>query len=154
MSKKQKHSLHDHIGFWLNKFGQEVAVSFQARLAKENITGPQWCILITIYNDDGASVVEIANFIGIDKGAISRVVDQLVTMGLIKIAEGQDRRSKTLALTDKGEKLTVKLAEQANINDEVFFAVLSSAEKKQLQSILKKLLNHAGIHAMGGWLTK
>lgn len=152
MKKRHKHSLHDHIGFWLNKFGQEVALSFLAKLAEENITAPQWCILISLYNEDAASVVELAQFIGIDKGSISRVVEQLKKLNLISISAGSDRRCKTLSLTEQGEKVAVRLAQQADLNDNEFFSVLSAAEKKQLQTILKKLLNHVGFTTLGGWL--
>jgi len=152
MRSKQKHSLHDHIGYWLNKFGHEVQLSFVAKLASENITGPQWCILIGIYNGDARTVVDLGKFIGVDKGSISRVVDQLVARGLIEVQEHEDRRSKKLVLSKAGETLAIRLAHLADENDEQFFKILSQEEKRQLQAILKKLLMQIGLTAQGGWL--
>jgi DNA-binding MarR family transcriptional regulator len=45
-------------------------------------------------------------------GSPSRLVDRLVTMGLVDRGEGaQDRRRVTLALTDDGERLATRIAE-------------------------------------------
>jgi len=149
-----KHSLQDHIGYWLSRLRMKVHAAFLAKLAKENIAIPEWRILISLYNKDATNIVELAKFIEIDKGAVSRVLDKLESSHLVIRQPGKDRRSSIVSLTKKGEELTPQLIQLAELNEEEFFSCLSESEKKQFKSILKKLLQNAGIHSLGGWFSK
>ena len=151
---KYKHSLQDDVGYWLNRLRMKVHVSFEEKLAKAGISIPQWCILISLYNNDASNIMELASFIEVDKGSISRVVDKLEAMQLVIRKPGKDRRSSIVCLSKTGESLTPKLAKLAELNEEEFFSCLSKAENTALKSILKKLLQHAGINALGGWFIK
>ena len=151
---KYKHSLQDGIGYWLSRLRMRVHSSFEAKITKEGISIPQWCILISLYNNDASNIVELANFIEVDKGSISRVVDKLELLSLVVREEGKDRRSNIVRLSKKGEELTPKLAKLAELNEEEFFSCLSKTEKEQLKSILKKLLHHAGVQSLRGWFSK
>jgi DNA-binding MarR family transcriptional regulator len=151
--KKYKHSLQDDIGYWLSRLRIKVHSSFEAKLISKGISIPQWRIIIGLYNNDASSIVELAKFIEIDKGSISRVVDKLESMGFVIRQEGKDRRSGNIRLSKKGEQLAPELAKLAELNEKEFFSPLSMIEVKQLQNILKKLLQHAGIHSLGGWLS-
>lgn len=151
---KYKHNLQDDIGYWLSRLRMKVHAAFLAKLAKENIAIPEWRILISLYNNDATNIVELADFIEVDKGAVSRVLDKLEARHLITRQPGKDRRSSIVLLTKKGEELTPKLARLAELNEKEFFSCLSETDKKQLKSILKKLLQHAGIDSLGGWFAK
>jgi DNA-binding MarR family transcriptional regulator len=151
---KYKHSLQDDIGYWLSRLRIKVHSSFLAKLAKHNIAIPEWRILISLYNKDASNIVELADFIEVDKGAVSRVLDKMELNGLVARQPGKDRRSSIVILTKKGERLTPKLAQLAELNEKEFFSGLSEVEKKQLKAILKKLLLHAGIESLGGWFLK
>lgn len=150
---KYKHSLYDDIGYWLNRIRIEVHSAFEAKLIGEGISIPQWCILISLYNHNATSIIELANFINVDKGSISRVIDKLVFMGLVVRQDGKNRRSGKICLSEKGEALTPQLAKLAELNEEEFFSCLSRIEKKQLKTIFKKLLIQAGINSFGGWFS-
>jgi len=132
----------------------KVHASFLAKLASQEIAILEWRILISLYNEDASNIVELANFIEVDKGAVSRVLDKLETNGLAIRQAGKDRRSSIVRLTSKGEQLTPKLAQLAELNEKEFFSCLNENEKKQLKSILKKLLKQAGIESLGGWFAK
>lgn len=151
--KRYKHSLYDDIGYWLSRLRMKVHSSFLAKLAKENIAIPEWRILIALYNNDASNIVQLANFIEVDKGAVSRVLDKLESMSLVVRKAGKDRRSIIVSLSKRGEELTPKLAQLAELNEKEFFSCLSETEKKQLKSILKKLLHNANIQSFGGWLS-
>ncbi len=132
----------------------KVHSSFLAKLASHDVAILEWRVLISLYNKDASNIVELANFIEVDKGAVSRVLDKLETNGLALRQPGKDRRSSIVTLTKKGEELTPKLAKLAELNEKEFFSCLSDNEKKQLKSILKKLLQHAGVESLGGWFSK
>jgi len=147
---KHKHSLQDDIGYWINRLRMKVHSGFEEKLLSKGISVPQWCILISLYNNDAASIIELAQFIEVDKGSISRMVDKLEAAGLVRRQEGKDRRSGTVCLAKKGAELTPELAKLAELNEKEFFDCLSPSEQLQLKSILKKLLRHAGITSLGG----
>lgn len=151
---KYKHSLQDDIGYWLSRLRMKVHSSFLAKLASQNIAILEWHILISLYNEDASNIVELANFIEVDKGAVSRVLDKLEANGLAVRQPGKDRRSSIVRLTVKGEELTPKLAQLAELNEKEFFSCLNESETKHLKSIIKKLLEHAGIKSLGGWFSK
>ena len=151
---KYKHSLHDDIGYWLSRLRMKVHSAFLAKLATENITILEWRVLIALYNNDASNIVQLANFIEVDKGAVSRVLDKLESMDLVARKAGKDRRSISVYLSKKGEALTPKLAQLAELNEKEFFCCLNEREKRQLKSVLKKLLNNAGIQSLGGWFSK
>jgi len=132
----------------------KVHSSFLVKLAKHDVAIPEWRILISLYNKDASNIVELAEFIEVDKGAVSRVLDKMELNGLVERQQGKDRRSSVVVLTEKGEALTPKLGQLAELNEEEFFSCLSESEKKQLKEIFKKLLQHAGIESLGGWFSK
>lgn len=145
------HSLKDDIGYWFNRIRMQVHASFEKKLAEKNITIPQWCVLVSIYNQDAENVSELAKFIEIDKGAISRTVNQLVNSGYLEEKEGKDRRSSQLKLTYKGKLITPKLVDCANQNEIEFFQYLNKEDKNALKEIFKKIAEHCGI-VQDGWL--
>ena len=151
---KYEHSLQDDIGYWLSRIRMKVHSSFLVKLAKHDVAIPEWRILISLYNKDASNIVELAEFIEVDKGAVSRVLDKMELNGLVERQQGKDRRSSVVVLTEKGEALTPKLGQLAELNEEEFFSCLSESEKKQLKEIFKKLLQHAGIESLGGWFSK
>lgn len=151
---KYKRSLQDDIGYWLNRLRMRVHTAFLTKLATENITLPEWHVLISLYNGDASNVVELAKFIEVDKGAISRVLDKLEENELVVRKPGKNRRTSLIVLTPKGAALSPKLGQLAEENEAMFFSSLSSSEKKQLRLILTKLLKHAGVETLGGWLAK
>ncbi len=132
----------------------KVHSSFLGKLAQQSIVIPEWRILISLYNNDASNIIELSDFIEVDKGSVSRILDKLESNGLVIRQPGKDRRSSIVCLTKKGEDLTPKLARLAELNEKEFFSCLSETEKKRLKSILKKLLQHAGIESLGGWFLK
>jgi DNA-binding MarR family transcriptional regulator len=107
---------------------------------------------VSIYNKDGDPVGVLSTFIDVDKGFVSRIVDQLVKMDLLERQEGKDRRVQRLSLTKKAEALTEKLIGCAEDNEREFFHILSIKEKESLQKIFSKLLKNAGITQLGGYI--
>ena len=144
--------LRDHIGYWLNRLRMEVHAAFERRLAEQDITVAQWNVLIALYNENATTPQELANFIGIDTGAITRLIDRVVAKNLVaRAADPEDRRSFKLTLTDEGRALTPKLAAIADRNDAAFFNVLSPAERRQFKEFLGKLLAARGIEGPASW---
>ena len=64
---------------------------------------PHFRTLTFIYNNDGASLSDVAEYIGLSLPAMSTLVDGLVSRGLMFREENrEDRRRMTLSLTRRG----------------------------------------------------
>ncbi len=74
------------------------------------------------------------------KGAISKLADRLLEKDLVqREASPDDRRAHRLALTPAGRTLVPKLARIADANDASLFGVLTSDERRRLETLLRKI---------------
>jgi MarR family transcriptional regulator, organic hydroperoxide resistance regulator len=146
MQNKDKISdLYKHLGYWHNRFGQQVHLGFERRLKAHDVTVSQWCIMVTLYHEYGDTVRELAKTLSLDAGAVTRLADRLEDKKiLIRLPEERDARSVKFKLTQKGELLVLKLAEEADKNDEQFYGCLNDQELLAYQQLLTKLLDAGG----------
>ncbi len=135
-----KNNLKQHIGYWINRIRTQTHLSFESRLEPYGVTVAQWCILAALYDEQATTIKELSLHIDIDKGSISRVVDRLVTKGLVVHGSGKDRRSGHLSLTSGGLALVPFLIQEAEQNEQRFFGMLSEEELHQFQHILRKVI--------------
>ena len=81
-----------------------------------NVTIEQWSVLYHLWKNDGTSQQELCNATFRDKPSITRLVDNLEKLQLVKrVASESDRRINMIFLTKQGQKLeeeTMTLAEE------------------------------------------
>jgi DNA-binding MarR family transcriptional regulator len=136
--------LRDHLGYWLRRLSDEVHGRFERELAEHDVTVSQWAVLITLYRGDATTTREVARYMGIDAGAVSRLVDRLAAKGLMtREPDPASRRTVRLTLTDAGRDLAPRLAEIADRNDAHFFAALEPDQRRQLESWIRHLVGEA-----------
>lgn len=144
--------LYDHTGYWLRRLSNLVHQTFEEVLADHNVTVAQWNVLVAIHHGDATTPFEIASFINIDTGAVTRLVDRLVEKGLlIRLPDPEDRRSIQLKLTDSGCELVPRLVQIADQNDQLFFGTLSTSDHRKLKELIDKVLAAHGIHTPSTW---
>ncbi len=84
--------------------------------AELNLTIEQWSVLYHLWKQDGISQQELCNATYRDKPSITRLVDNLEKLQLVKrVASDSDRRINLIFLTKQGQKLqedTMGLAEE------------------------------------------
>ncbi|MBS1947916.1 MAG: winged helix-turn-helix transcriptional regulator [Bacteroidetes bacterium] len=89
-------------------------------IASLNLTIEQWSVLYHLWKEDGKSQQELCSATFRDKPSITRLVDNLEKLQLVKrVASESDRRINKICLTRQGQKLqeqTMGLAEQT-LND-------------------------------------
>ena len=101
----------------------------------------QWNVLVTVYHGQATTTAEVARYIAIDPGAVSRLVDRLAAKGLMtRSADPSSRRRLQLGLTEAGRALVPDLIRIADENDDAYFGVLSPAERAGLIRLLRQLL--------------
>lgn len=134
-------SLQDHLGYWLRFVSNHVSHAFARKLESRGITVAEWVVLRELYNQPAAVPSEVADSLGMTRGAISKLVDRLVTKALVGKRVGKtDRRFQSVALTARGSALVPKFAALADENDREFFGRLTKAEQRSLKLVMKKLV--------------
>lgn len=80
-----------------------------------DITVEQWSVLYHLWKADGMNQQDLCNATFRDKPSITRLVDNLEKLALVKRnASKQDRRMNIIAITDEGRELEEKCMEIAN----------------------------------------
>lgn len=138
-----------HLGYWLRLVSNHVSQAFAGKLADKGVTVAEWVMIRSLYGKDPIPPSHLANEMGMTRGAITKLADRLIGKALIvRRASNQDGRAQTLALTSQGARLVPELAALADCNDAEFFAPLSAAERKTLDRLLKRMVEHSQMTAI------
>lgn len=138
-----------HLGFWMRMVSNHVSHAFAAKLADKNVTVAEWCVMRTLFNKPPTSPSQIAEEMGMTRGAITKLADRLITKSLIvRKASEHDGRAQTLALSTIGTHLVPQLATLADQNDQQFFACLTTDECDELRRLLMQIAERNQIVAM------
>jgi DNA-binding MarR family transcriptional regulator len=138
--------LPQHLGYWLRKLSNAVSSSFAGRLARYEVSVPQWVVMRTLYDYDSLSLKEIVARVEVDQGSLSRMVERLAARGWVqRKADPKDGRAIAISLTRTARSLVPKLAAEADANDEAFFANLPVKRRQDLLKTIHLLLaDHQG----------
>ncbi len=99
----------DIIREWSQIFMQRSMHDFKRFMDSTGLSFSQVNILMRLMHGEISSVSEIGDMMGISNAAASQTVDRLVVMGFIERTEDpDDRRTKRLALTDRGRSTIEK----------------------------------------------
>ncbi|RZM07869.1 MAG: MarR family transcriptional regulator [Sphingomonas sp.] len=97
------------IGYLVRRIHQSGAAAIEPLFAAEGLTGTQWQALVSIWFGRGATAAELARDLGHDKGAMTRLVDQLEERGWIERTRAAgDRRCIMLKLTEEGAAVALR----------------------------------------------
>jgi DNA-binding MarR family transcriptional regulator len=141
--------LHAHLGYWLRTVSNAVSQGFARKVEAEGVTVAEWVFMRALYDAEGIAPFQLAERMGMTKGAISKLADRLVDKTLVKRTASEDGgRGQALALTPSGRRLVPRLAELADINDAEFFGALTPGERARLERTLRKIARDRGLTAM------
>lgn len=133
--------LEDHLGYWLRMLSNSVSGAFSQRLERYEVSVANWVVLRVLFDREALTLKEVGRSIGVDQGALSRMVKRLMVRGLVVRKENpQDRREVAISLTKEGRTLVPKLAREADENDRECFQSLSPRDRAALESTIKALL--------------
>jgi DNA-binding MarR family transcriptional regulator len=139
--------LENHLGYWLRRVSNAVSGAFARALQEKQTSVAEWVLLRELHERGQTAPAELADSLGLTRGAVSKIVDKLDAKGWIKteVKEG-DSRFRLLSLTRAGRRSLPVLAAIADQNDAHYFDCLSAGEKSTLRELLAKLANHNRIH--------
>jgi DNA-binding MarR family transcriptional regulator len=133
-------ALEVHLGYWLRRVSNHVSGAFAKALQERQVSVAEWVVLSEIYERPGIRPAELADTIGLTRGAISKVLDKLEERKWIKRKTLEaDNRGHSLLLTQPGRRVLPELREIADRNDRRFFDCLNPREKAMLGQVLRKL---------------
>jgi DNA-binding MarR family transcriptional regulator len=146
MAKPRVSSLESHLGYWLRFVSNHVSHAFARRVEARGVTVAEWVVLRELFGRDGTAPSELAERLGMTRGAVSKLIDRLVAKSLAsKSADEEDRRYQSVALTAAGEALVPELAALADRNDAEFFGGLSAAQRRTLMKLMKTVVRTRGL---------
>jgi DNA-binding MarR family transcriptional regulator len=136
--------LEDHVGYWLRKLSNEVSGSFAKRVETYGVSVANWVVLRILFDHDVLALKEIVTRVGVDQGALSRMIDRLVARGLVSRKESaHSRREVAISLTPEGRQLVPNLAREADENDRIFFSRLPKGRRQEFRAMIESLVAQA-----------
>jgi DNA-binding MarR family transcriptional regulator len=116
------------------------------------LTIPQWRIMAVLGRFAPLSAGEVGERTLMDKVTVSRAVAALLGRALVeRTTDGRDRRRSALRLSAAGRRLHARIAALALGYEARLLDGLTPAERRNLDALLDKLLDHArSLRASGG----
>jgi DNA-binding MarR family transcriptional regulator len=140
---QQLSQLESHLGYWLRRVSNAVSGTFARALQEKQTSVAEWVLLRELHERGQTAPGELADSLGLTRGAVSKIVDKLDAKGWVKTeAKEGDNRFRLLSLTRAGRRSLPLLAEIADQNDGRYFDCLSAREKSTLREVLVKLAYH------------
>lgn len=146
MDGPEVNALEAHLGYWLRFVSNHVSHAFGRKLEAEGVTVAEWVVLRELFGLGETAPSQLAESLGMTRGAISKLVERLVEKGLVNRASSEtDRRSQRIALTETGRDLVPLLARRADENDAEFFGHLNAEERQRLFALLQGIIARHGL---------
>ena len=135
-----------HLGYWLRHLSNHVSHAFARKLAAKDVTVAEWALMRVLYGKEPTPPSQLADQMGLTRGAVTKLADRLVAKVLIvRKASPNDGRAQTLSLTAKGADFVPVLAALADQNDTECFAHLVDDERRVLERILHEAVTRLGL---------
>lgn len=96
--------------------------------------------LATIFSTPGEQIQDLSRVLGITRSGTVRLVDQLVADGLIERRPGEDKRSVSLWLTERGETVAAAIVDERRRLLRRTLEPLTDAQKQMLAAIAEPVL--------------
>jgi len=139
-AKRDISALEVHLGYWLRRVSNHVTSAFAKALQGRHASVAEWVVLSHVDEHPEIRPADLAQTIGLTRGAISKVLDKLEEKRwLTRKTLEEDNRGQLLFLTQQGRRILPELQEIADRNDQTFFDCLTAKERAMLGQLLRKL---------------
>lgn len=148
--ENDRYSIQESTGYWVSLLARSMERDFEKRLAPLGITRGSFALLSAIHHERKTRPAELSAFLGVDGAAITRQLDRVEKKGLIKrVPSTSDRRATDIAVTDEGIEVVRKGQEGSSATNDKFTTALTTAEVKQLHSVIQTILAKANTAVTG-----
>lgn len=133
-------SFQDYISIKLHQTDLKLTGYIKSLLQPYNLAPEQNLIMMLLWEKDGLTQNQLAQYLGKDKTNIARMASNLENKGFIKRNFcSEDRRSLELYLTEKGEELKEQVVPVAERFNDVVTDGITDEELKELDRLLTKM---------------
>jgi len=134
--------LSTHVGYAVRRAQVAVFQDFMRAVASTGIRPAQFSILTVIAANPGLKQADVSRALGIERGRLVLVLNELEKRGLARrAASDADRRSHALHLTPKGERLLAQLNTAVGEHERRMTAKLGPEDKARLLELLSRLVD-------------
>ena len=127
-------------GYLVRLIHQMSVAAIDKALAEDGLTATQWMTLVSLYFDHADTCIGLARGLGHDKGAMTRMIDQLEANGwVLRHRDPDDRRIVRLTLTESGRETAVAAKQKVIACWNGFLADWSEKEVGDLIATLQRL---------------
>ncbi len=131
----------ESVGYLMKRIMLSIVYQADKRLDAHGLTSAQWGPLLRIRNAGSTTVAELARWLQVDAGAMTRLLDRLEKKSLCKrVRSTEDRRVVQIELTPEGE---AAIAGVPAVLSEVMNAHLAGFSKTEwlaLKTYLNRML--------------
>jgi len=148
--KAKSYCAEESVGYLMKRVMMSIVASADRRLAEHELTSAQWGPLMRMQATEGSTVAELARWLNVDAGAMTRLLDRLEKKGLCRrVRSTEDRRVVRVELTPAGHKAIAEVpAVLAAVMNE-HLAGFNESEWTALRDYLTRMLAN-GAAARGG----
>jgi DNA-binding MarR family transcriptional regulator len=128
-------------GHLIRRAHQVSGAVFAAQLAGFDLTSVQYAAMEAIAAQPGIDATRLSELIAFDKATLGGVLDRLEAKGLLaRQPSHQDRRAKSVSLTDAGAALLRRVGPHVVAAQVEMMRPLSRAEQAQFIALLRKFV--------------
>jgi len=145
--------LHNSFTFWISRLASVMQEQFNKELDELDVTWPQWMVMNVLAHNLAETPAQIADNLGVDRSAVTRLVDRLEKKGLVnRLHDGLDRRSILIKLTKAGAAMVEELDSSAGEHQRKFLSQLHNTEYRAFKGNLQKMLRAGGVETSTTWM--
>jgi DNA-binding MarR family transcriptional regulator len=138
-----------HLGYWLRYVSNHVSQAFAREVESSGVTVAEWVLMRQLLDMQPIAPSRLAERMGMTRGAVTKLANRLIAKSmLVRVADPEDGRAQTLALTRSGRSLVPKLAALADANDAEFFDHLAPEDRTALFRILREIVERRGLKSL------
>src|ERR1700694_711784 len=131
-------------GYLLARLGESSRRRFHKALEPEGLHPRDFGVMTMVAAQPGMSQQPLHEETAIDPSSMVAVIDELEAAGLAeRRPDPEDRRARTIFLTDRGEQTLPRVRARAGGVQREFFAALTAEELRTLHALLRKLAGSA-----------
>lgn len=129
-----------HLIFHQNvQMSRSFVAKLNEQIAEYNLYHSQWVIIYFLKNFGESTLVNIANYLKLEKSSVTRAVCRLEKHNLVKAVQGKDKREKIIQLTDLGESIYTSCRQIIDEFEEKILNGISEKEQRVFFQILCKI---------------
>jgi DNA-binding MarR family transcriptional regulator len=102
-------------------------------LSKHHLFRAQWSILYYLFNEGSSTLVELSNYLGVEKPTVTRTINKLEEMAYLEPVPTKDKREKRMQLTEAGKRIYLEV--RVTIDEFEQEILKGITEEEQLEGI-------------------